>query len=161
MFFHKPPVKVLSDKERFMESKEMVARILLGQHNIDKMRAEISQLVTMLVGMVARHCTPPDTWVNGLAKNDTHYWVVTGSVAKNRKSLIKVKLMEKRPGSEGVYYPIYTRSPDADTLESIHVQKVHENLPMLLEAMLQHHKKPLMDSLKYLLDASDAILLGE
>jgi len=140
-----------------MSSKGLTRELIVGSKAIDRMREEISSIVSMVVGMVSsRYVTEWRTLVKGpdiIAFNSSECeWKI--HILKNQCLSVYCGLINS-PIDYVVYFYMTTPPHGTTTIKLQYVKKVHDALPVFIEGMvktfpfLTERWQPVLDAADY------------
>ena len=131
----------------------LVDKLVRGSQNIDRMRAEIWAVVQMLIGLVSEvEQTEEDQEDDCVSfKFDGGEWLFLPS---KLKPAIRCYLNGVDDGESGHWWIFTSDSSDINNCSMEHVQRVYEELPVLIEGMLKEFPE-LNEHIKPLLAAAD------
>lgn len=155
LFFHKPTERSLRDKEKAMDAKEVVTRLIRGSHNIDRMRKEIKEIVSIIMGCVRPHL-PVNFYVGGeqfefkfLSSSGVSWWGFANRGPGNYEYQVYCSF---ETGNEKLKVYIMVSGRVLDEVAAVNVQRVYDSLDVFVEGILkqlpslQNEMKPLIDA---------------
>lgn len=114
-------------------------QMVQGSRNIDQMRKDIDQVISMLDGMVGfkdYFCNNPEyeLTIHGFTKGYWHIYIVTGEI-----------MIVYKPTSGSILIIIVSESAknkiQKNGIEAKHVQEVYEALPILVKGLIKKFPK--------------------
>lgn len=117
--------------------------LLRGSHNLDRMRKEVEELISMLIGLALRSNSGPTTEITITFTDEQIEWEITGKIylTSPEDSCLEVKcwLLNKigNTGSTRRTASYSTRSNSWGGCPRENIQKTHEGLPVFVKGMLE------------------------
>jgi hypothetical protein len=132
-----------------MNTTEITTALLNGSRNIDKMREEIRQLISMVIGFTLKSLENGERFEGTFTSTDYEYeWTIF--LKKGCVSSPEIKCWKKNSGDK----PLLEYTSDRRiSIYTDNVQAVYESLPLFVEGMMKNFPH-ITEEWQFLIDAS-------
>lgn len=138
-------------KEKIMESKKIVEKLISGSKAIDRMRKEVNDFAKMVAGFVTKEMGLFQE-VNFEGTEGDYKWLIKADGDKDAKRRAHAYFFTQT--EELDWFHVYSTFDSKHDIRSDEVQMVHESLPLLIETVLKEFPS-IGKQWQYLIKASE------